>query len=97
MSRCLAFALALGKASSDQLQNALTDVCCNIVLNQQIDLETSVEEIRQFVGADSLGFLSEEGLLKSVSGSKEKYCMGCFTGSYPIPVQLEMDKMVLET
>ena len=56
----------------------------------------SVEEIKQFVGADSLGFLSNEGLLKAVSGQKERYCMGCFTGNYPIPVQLEMDKLVLE-
>ena len=57
----------------------------------------SVNEIREIIGADSLGFLSEEGLLKSVSGKRNEYCMGCFTGKYPIPVQLEMDKLVLET
>ena len=34
--------------------------------------------------------------MKSVSGNKCQYCMGCFTGEYPIPVQLEMDKLVLE-
>ena len=64
--------------------------------NELIAGNKSVEEIRQFVGADSLGFLSQKGLLRSVSGSKERYCMGCFTGNYPIPVQLEMDKLVLE-
>ena len=57
----------------------------------------SVDEIRDLIGADSLGFLSEEGLLESVSGNRSEYCMGCFTGTYPIPVQLEMDKLVLET
>ena len=57
----------------------------------------SVNEIREFIGADSLGFLSEEGLLEAVSGERSEYCMGCFTGTYPIPVQLEMDKLVLET
>lgn len=56
----------------------------------------SVEEIRAFVGADSLGFLSHEGLLRAVQLPREKLCMGCFTGKYPIPVQLEMDKLVLE-
>ena len=57
----------------------------------------SVDEIREFIGADSLGFLSEKGLLEAVSGQRSEYCMGCFTGTYPIPVQLEMDKLVLET
>ena len=56
----------------------------------------SVEEIRKYVGADSLGYLSHEGLLKAVRSSKEQFCMGCFTGDYPIPVQLEMDKLILE-
>tara|TARA_Y100001947_G_C10282423_1_gene279129 strand:+ start:115 stop:936 length:822 start_codon:yes stop_codon:yes gene_type:complete len=57
----------------------------------------TVDEICAFIGADSLGYLSHEGLVKSVAGQKNQYCMGCFTGSYPIPVQLEMDKLVLET
>jgi len=56
----------------------------------------SVEEIREFVGADSLGYLSHEGLLRAVSISKHNVCMACFTGEYPIPVQLEMDKLALE-
>ena len=56
----------------------------------------TVEEIREFVGADTLGYLSHEGLLRAVGLGKENFCMGCFTGRYPIPVQLEMDKLVLE-
>ena len=56
----------------------------------------SVEEIRRMVGADSLGYLSVEGLLRAVNGSGQGFCMGCFTGEYPIPVQLEMDKLVME-
>ena len=56
----------------------------------------SVEEIREFVGADSLGYLSHEGLLRAVNISKNNVCMACFTGEYPIPVQLEMDKLALE-
>ena len=56
----------------------------------------SVDEIRQFIGADTLGYLSMEGLLKSVNGSGDTFCSACFTGKYPIPVQLEMDKLSLE-
>ncbi len=56
----------------------------------------SVEEIRDFIGVDSLGYLSEEGLLDVVGGQSNGFCHACFSGSYPIPIQLEMDKMVLE-
>ena len=56
----------------------------------------TVEEIRQFVGADSLGYLSHQRLLRAVGIPRDNVCMGCFTGDYPIPVQLEMDKLVLE-
>ena len=55
-----------------------------------------VPEIRDFVGADSLGFLSHEGLLRAIGMARNKFCMACFTGEYPIPVQLEMDKLALE-
>ena len=56
----------------------------------------TVEEIRDFVGADSLGYLSHEGLLRAVGLPKNNLCMACFTGNHPIPVQLEMDKLALE-
>ena len=56
----------------------------------------TVEEMREFLGADSLGYLSHEGLIQAVGEPKDKMCMACFTGNYPIPVQLEMDKLALE-
>jgi amidophosphoribosyltransferase len=56
----------------------------------------TVEEIREHIGADSLAYLSLEGLKRAVTG-KETHCTACFTGDYPIPVQLEMDKFSLET
>ncbi len=55
----------------------------------------SIEEIREHIGADSLAYLSLAGLKRAVSG-KETHCAACFTGEYPIPVQLEMDKLALE-
>ncbi len=57
----------------------------------------SVEEIRKSVGADSLGYLSHTGLVRAVGLPRDKFCMACFTGKYPIPVQLELDKLALES
>ena len=57
----------------------------------------SVQEIRQAVGADSLGYLSIEGLIRSIGLPRDIFCLACFTGEYPIPVQLEMDKLSLES
>jgi len=59
--------------------------------------QKTVPEIRDFIGADSLGYLSVDGLIKAVALPKDIFCMACFTGNYPIPVQLEMNKLALET
>lgn len=56
----------------------------------------TVDEIRQYIGADSLSYLSVDGLKRAVDVEDDSYCKGCFTGRYPIPVQLEMDKLALE-
>ena len=55
-----------------------------------------IDEIAEFVGADSLGYLSKEGLLRAVGTTENRNCMACFTGNQPIPVQLELDKLALE-
>ncbi|MBT9160568.1 MAG: Amidophosphoribosyltransferase [Dehalococcoidia bacterium] len=55
----------------------------------------SIPEIRQWIGADSLGYLSIDGLVEAVGLPRENFCLACFTGDYPVPVQLEMDKFVL--
>jgi amidophosphoribosyltransferase len=44
----------------------------------------SVEEIREFIEADSLAYLSLEGLLKSVAPESGSYCTSCYTGHYPV-------------
>jgi len=47
----------------------------------------SVEQIRQFIEADSLGYLSEQGMLNAVpnGGDPQRlYCTACFTGKYPV-------------
>jgi amidophosphoribosyltransferase len=61
-----------------------------------IAAQKTVEEVREFIGADSLGYLSIGGLVKAIALPRETFCMACFTGQYPLPVQLEMDKLALE-
>jgi amidophosphoribosyltransferase len=46
----------------------------------------SVEEIRRFIEADSLAYLSLDGLLGSVSGPRDSYCTACWTGDYRVPI-----------
>lgn len=49
----------------------------------------TVDEIARHIGADSLGYLSLPGLFDAVGLSGDRLCSGCFTGNYPVPVQLE--------
>jgi len=51
--------------------------------------EHSVEEIRQIIGADSLGYLSLEGLRRVSASLKRGFCDACFSGEYPVPVDEE--------
>jgi amidophosphoribosyltransferase len=44
----------------------------------------SLEEIRKYVGADSLGYLSLEGLMQAVGERRQHYCTSCYTGQYPV-------------
>ena len=48
----------------------------------------SVDEIREFLGVDSLGYLSLEGMIRA-AGPRNGYCHACFSGHYPIPVSDE--------
>lgn len=58
--------------------------------------DLSVEQVREFVGADSLGYLSMEGMVASTGAGKAEFCRACFDGEYPIPIPEEAGKFVLE-
>ena len=45
----------------------------------------TLEEIRKYIEADSLRYLSLEGLLEAVNSHRESYCTSCYTGRYPLP------------
>ncbi len=54
-----------------------------------------VEEIRQMIDADSLSYLSLEGMLAAVGGVPESYCTACWTGEYRVPLSSE-DRQQIE-
>ena len=56
-----------------------------------------VEAIRQHIGADSLGYLSLDGMVTATGGTAGELCTACFTGDYLVPVQLELGKDSLES
>jgi amidophosphoribosyltransferase len=65
---------------------------------QLIAANQSVEEIRAFIGADSLAYLSVDDMVASCGGTADQYCTACFTGDYPIPIpeSVQRGKLALE-
>ena len=57
-----------------------------------IACQMRIEEIAKEIGADSLGYLSIEGVKNIAENAKCNFCTGCFTGEYPIRVPKEMPK-----
>lgn len=65
-------------------------------LGELIASRFSVEEIRRYIGLDSLHYLSLEGLLKAVNCKDDCFCLACFNGNYPLPLEEEFSKFYLE-
>jgi amidophosphoribosyltransferase len=56
----------------------------------------SVEEIREFIGLDSLGYLNINNLVKATDIPRNELCFACFDGNYPVPIDESFDKYCLE-
>jgi amidophosphoribosyltransferase len=58
-----------------------------------------VDEIRAGIGADSLGYISLEGMVEATRQSRDRLCTACFTGQYPVPLPSAdlLGKHALET
>ncbi len=65
-------------------------------IEQLIAARMSVPEICAHIDADSLGYLSEAGLVEAIGLPASTLCNACFHGRYPMPVQAEQDKLALE-
>jgi amidophosphoribosyltransferase len=64
--------------------------------HELIGSDLAVEEIRAFIGADSLGYLSLDGLVQAAGSPKEGFCRACFDGEYPVSIPEQAGKFVLE-
>lgn len=51
----------------------------------------SIKEIETFIGADSLAYLSHEGMIKATGLAKENFCTACFSGNYPVEIPAELE------
>jgi len=54
------------------------------------------QEITKYLGADSLGYLDVDGMVRACGLPAKKFCLACFTGDYPVPFAPEDNKEVLE-
>jgi amidophosphoribosyltransferase len=57
----------------------------------------SIDEIRAYLNADSLGYLSQDGMVASTGLPKNSFCMACYDGDYPVPYDPNVDKHIIET
>ena len=55
-----------------------------------------IDQIREHLGATSLGYLSIAGATKAVGKETSQFCLACFNGKYPIPVPEGMTKLAFE-
>ena len=76
---------------------------CFFGIDTQVETELvaathALDEVREFVGADSLGYLSVAGVLAGLDLPYERFCFACFDGRYPVPVPYDAArrKFVLE-
>lgn len=56
----------------------------------------TLEQIRDFLGADSLGYLSWDGMVAATGLPASEFCTACYTGDYPSPIEDEMNKFGME-
>jgi len=57
---------------------------------------SNLDEIAKFLQVDSLGYLSLEGMLKSVKNAKNNFCTACYDGRYPVSFDKRLNKYVME-
>lgn len=56
----------------------------------------TLDQIRAFLGADSLGYLTLEAMIAATGLPASEFCTACYTGRYPSPVESDLDKFIME-
>ena len=55
-----------------------------------------IDEICKYLGVDTLGYLDVEGMVRATGQPTNRFCLACFTGNYPLPVDPALDKFIME-
>jgi len=63
----------------------------NLLANQY-----STEQIREYLGADSIGYLDLEGMIRATGLRANSFCLACFNGDYPVPFDPRFHKFIME-
>ena len=64
--------------------------------NKLMAANYSIDEIRKYLNADSLHYLSLDGLVKATGLPKESFCLACYNGDYPVSYDAVVDKHIME-
>jgi amidophosphoribosyltransferase len=64
--------------------------------NKLMAANHSLEEIRTYLNADSLHYLSKEGMINATGLPATAFCMACYDGDYPVPYDPAVDKHIIE-
>ncbi|MBI5397278.1 MAG: amidophosphoribosyltransferase [Verrucomicrobia bacterium] len=63
---------------------------------QLMAANNTIDEIKEFLGVDSLGYLSVEGMIRATGLPASEFCAACYTGEYPVKIDETFDKLILE-
>jgi amidophosphoribosyltransferase len=58
--------------------------------------QQEIHQIRDFLGLDYLGYLSLEGLVEATQLKHSDFCLSCFSGNYPVPLESDFSKTCFE-
>ena len=64
--------------------------------NKLMAANYSIDEIRKYLNADSLAYLSQDGMVNATGLDKKSFCMACYDGNYPVPYDPKIDKHIME-
>ena len=57
----------------------------------------TLDEIRRYLNADSLNYLSQDGMVAATGLPKDSFCMACYDGNYPVAYDPALDKLIIES
>lgn len=63
----------------------------NLLANQK-----TLDEIQNYLEADSIGYLDVDAMVRATGQPKNSFCLACFNGEYPVPVDPQLDKFIME-